>query len=80
MKHLLKNIPQMQGEGAGSFDMEKVKSMIMSGTGFSSERVQKLINEFPIDKYRDENGVIRCPMSREQKDKLKSRLKNLHKK
>ena len=38
----------------------------------SAEHIRQKMAEFPLDDYRDADGKVRCPLSQEQRDRLKS--------
>lgn len=38
----------------------------------SEEHIQRLVAEFPLDRYRDAEGKVRCPISQERRNRLKS--------
>jgi hypothetical protein len=63
MGQMIENIMKQIGKSSGS-----VK-------GKPSIDIQKLIREFPIDKYRDENGKICCPVPKEVREQLMKRFK-----
>ena len=42
--------------------------------GMSQTDLEDMIRNFPIDQYRDHNGKITCPVSKEFRDQLKSRF------
>jgi hypothetical protein len=38
----------------------------------SDEHIRRVMADFPLDRYRDAEGKVRCPLSQEQRDRLKS--------
>ena len=38
----------------------------------TDEHIRRVMSEFPLDSYRDADGKVRCPLSQEQRDRLKS--------
>jgi hypothetical protein len=38
----------------------------------SDEHIRRVMAEFPLDRYRDADGKVRCPLSQEQRNRLKS--------
>jgi hypothetical protein len=38
----------------------------------SDAHIQRVMAAFPIDRYRDAEGKVRCPVPQEQRDRLKS--------
>jgi hypothetical protein len=70
----------MKGAGAGVPDgkvsmIEGIMKKIGGGKGPSTETIKRWIKEFPLDKYRDANGKVCCPVPKEVRDKLMKRLK-----
>jgi hypothetical protein len=46
-----------------------------NGNGFGNIDIQKMIREFPLDKYRDENGKICCPVPKETRERIMNSLR-----
>ena len=72
------------GKGAGEGAPGKMPGMIAEimknvgrGKGPSAETIKRWIKEFPLDKYRDANGKVCCPVPKEYRDKLMKRLKGV---
>jgi len=55
--------------------MEKIMQHITSDKGISKVDVAHMIENFDIDQYRDENGKITCPVSKEDREALMNSLK-----
>ena len=69
------NAAGSNGGGEGVRGQISQISAISGKQGPSAETIQRWIREFPLDKYRDENGVVRCPVPKEIRDKIMRRLK-----
>ena len=80
----MQNIPKgqsgMGGGGAMPMDggvqqiIQGIMQGMASGPGsgaISQEQIRHLMENWDIDQYRDANGKIRCPVSQEERDKLK---------
>jgi len=55
--------------------IERIKASIARGGGNgigSDAYIEGLIKSFPLDRYRDADGNVRCPLSKEQRDQLKA--------
>ena len=75
-----KSIPtSIPGTGGGM--PAKIKEIIAmiskhtGGNGFGNIDIQKIIREFPLDKYRDENGKICCPVPKETRERIMNSLR-----
>lgn len=55
--------------------MEKIMKHITSDKGFSNVDVKRMIKDFDLDQYRDENGKITCPVPKEDRQALMDSLK-----
>ena len=53
------------------------KMQAMRPKNFTNEKVRELVRNFPIDNYRDENGVIRCPVPKADREALMAKAKKL---
>jgi len=70
----------MKGVGGGASDgkagmIEGIMKKIGAGKGPSKETIARWIKEFPLDKYRDANGKVCCPVPKEIRDKMMKHLK-----
>ncbi|MCK4712406.1 MAG: hypothetical protein KAT26_05955 [Marinosulfonomonas sp.] len=66
--------------GAMPGNIENIVGSIMkkiSGKGHSSGDIQKLIKDFDLDQYRDENGKLTPPFSKEELQKYMKYVKSL---
>jgi hypothetical protein len=50
---------------------------MISGKGAGSIDIQKIIKDFDLDQYRDENGKLTPPFSKEELQKYMSYVKSL---
>lgn len=69
--------PSIPGGGIPGFIKNKIShisgnkvSGVKDQVSLSSAKVKQLIKEFPLDRYRDENGKITCPVSKEDRARL----------
>lgn len=72
-------VPSIPGGGIPGFIKDKISSIsggkvsgVKGQISMSSSKVKELISEFPLDRYRDENGKLRCPISKEDRARLLS--------
>lgn len=73
--------PSIPGGGMPDFIKNKISNIsgnkvsggvsgVKKQISLTSAKVNQLIRDFPLDKYRDENGNIKCPVSKEDRAKL----------
>ncbi len=80
-------VPSIPGGGMPDFIKNKISDVsgnkisggvagVKKQISLTSAKVNQLIRDFPLDKYRDENGNIKCPVSKEERAKLLSILED----
>lgn len=50
---------------------EAISRRLQSDVG-SDAHIERMMKNFPLDRYRDADGNVRCPVSKEQRNRLKS--------